>query len=105
MQRYTFSSVLSRMKGHSLHEQPLSGGAGMNVLPGAAFFIWWMIPASVTTMNDCAGLSRAYLRIDEVEPMWSARRSTGVSHSGCASTSASGCSAFSRSSRRSENAT
>jgi len=52
-----------------LHAQPLSGGAGMNVLPGLAFFIWCRIPASVATMNACAGLRFVKFSSAVVEPM------------------------------------
>lgn len=36
--RYTFSSVLRFMCGHSLQAQALSGGAGMKVFPAPAVF-------------------------------------------------------------------
>ena len=56
-------------------------------------------------MNARAALFFANSRIEVVEPMWSASRRIRSSHSGCASTSAPGCSALSRSSFRSENVT
>ena len=37
--RHSFSIVFNFMYGHSLHEQFASGGAGMNLFPGAAFSI------------------------------------------------------------------
>ena len=30
-------------------------GAGINVLSGARFCIWWKMPSSVAMMNVCAG--------------------------------------------------
>ena len=53
-QRYSFSSVFNFMCGQSLQAQLLSGGAGINVLPGFDFCIWCTIPVSVATINSCA---------------------------------------------------
>ncbi len=43
--RYTFSGVFRRMKGHSLHAQLASGGAGIKILLGARLCIWCKMPA------------------------------------------------------------
>src|SRR5690606_17679630 len=69
MQLYSFSRVLSFMYGQSLHAQALLGGAGINVLPGLAFCIWWMIPLSVATISVSAGCSLVYVNNPDVEPM------------------------------------
>jgi hypothetical protein len=48
--RYTFSSELRFMCGHSLQAQfSRRGGAAMNSLSGAPFFIWCKMPGSVAT--------------------------------------------------------
>src|SRR5690554_7345926 len=73
MQLYNFSNVLSFMYGQSLHAQALFGGAGINVLCGLAFCIWWIIPLSVATINVDDGFSLVYLSKPDVEPMKSAR--------------------------------
>jgi hypothetical protein len=101
--RYSFSSVFSFMKGHSLQRQPFSGGSGRYSRSGASLRIWWMIPSSVAMMNVFPGAVVANWRIERVDPTWSAYLRIESGHSGCAATRASGCCAFSRSSSRSEN--
>src|SRR3989338_6253948 len=80
------------MKGHSLHAQLPSGGAGIRVASGADFAIWCITPGSVATMKVPCGFAFTWLSKASVEPTTSARASTGASHSGCAITTASGCS-------------
>src|SRR3546814_10436670 len=53
MQLYNFSNVFSFIYGQSLHAHALFGGAGMNVLCGLAFCIWWMIPLSEIGRASC----------------------------------------------------
>ena len=51
-QAYNFSKVFNFMCGQSLQAQLFSGGAGINVLPGARFAISCNIPVSVATINS-----------------------------------------------------
>ena len=82
-----------RMYGHTLHAQlSSSGGAGISVLPGAAFCILCRMPASVATMNACLGLTCARSRSGRSSTRCAcAWRRMPSWHSGCAITSASGC--------------
>ena len=82
--RYNFSSVFSFMCGQSLQAQLLVGGAGIKVFPGELNCIWCSIPASVATMNSEALEVWEYFNKAVVDPIKSARRKMGSSHSGCA---------------------
>ena len=100
--RYTFSSVLRFMCGHSLQaHDSFIGGAAMSVLSGAPFFIWCKIPGSVATMNVCLSEPTTYFSRLVVEPMNDASFSTASSHSGCATISAPGFRSISPTSFRS----
>ena len=88
------------MNGQRLQAQLSSmPGAWSSVLPGARARIWWKTPSSVAMISVVAFDSTARLMMPVVEAMKSACASTASSHSGCASTSASGWSIRSCSSR------
>ena len=73
-------------------------GASMKVTPGRRLRIWWMMPPSVATMYSRAPRRSAAWMIPVVEPTASASAITARGDSGCTSTLACGCSAFSSSS-------
>jgi hypothetical protein len=62
----------------------------MKSFAGEAFFIWWRMPSSVSTMYCCPSSEIVYLSSAVVEPMKSASARMGASHSGWAMTFALG---------------
>jgi hypothetical protein len=83
------------MNGQRLHAQLSSMPGAWRIVfcfPSAASFcsIWWKTPSSVAMISVLAGDSTARRMMPVVEAMQSACSSTASSHSGWASTSASG---------------